>query len=191
MKSRAKPSREKLGTSIGNVFRAAREDIREEIESHKQGVILASTKGASEDYVWDLGTNLPYIDPVHILLEDFIANHPGEFSDSLAISNACASFLVALKWAREWIDQERVEGVWVISTDEVGPFVLNGFSCLKALSPGQSRPFAGTRDGLNLGEATVAIYVSKFRPTRADAVYFEYIENDAAGFAVTRPSSAG
>jgi Beta-ketoacyl synthase, C-terminal domain len=181
-------SREKLGNSIASVFAAARESIREQVKDHRQGIIFASTKGATEDYVWGAVEN---VDPVNLLLEDFLAKHPGEFRDSLSLSHACTSFLIALKWAHEWLLQERVDGVWVISADEVGPFVLNGFNCLKALSPGQTQPFSGNRDGLNLGEGTVAIYVSKFRPHTADAAYFTNIETDTEGFAVTRPSSAG
>jgi hypothetical protein len=181
-------SREKLGNSIASVFSAARESIREQVKDHRQGIIFASTKGATEDFVWGAVEN---VDPVNLLLEDLLAKHPGEFHSSLSLSHACTSFLIALKWAHEWIEQERVDGVWVVSADEVGPFVLNGFNCLKALSPGQTKPFSGERDGLNLGEGTVAVYVSKFRPHTADAVFFDHVETDTEGFAVTRPSSAG
>lgn len=186
--STAKSSREKLGNSVESVFLAARESIRENTQEHRQGVVLASTKGATEDFVWG---DHSYVDPVNLLLEDFKAKHPNEFAFSLSLSHACTSFLIALKWASEWILQDRVDGVWVLSTDEVGPFVLNGFNCLKALSPGRTKPFSGNRDGLNLGEGTVALYISKFRPHTGDAVYFENIDTDTEGFAVTRPSSAG
>ncbi len=78
-----------------------------------------------------------------------------------ALSNACASGLIALAQAARVIARGEADYVLVIGVDVLSDFVLAGFSSLKALSPRPCRPFDVSRDGLSLGEGAGAVLVGR------------------------------
>ncbi len=109
-----------------------------------------------------------------------------------AVSNACASGLVAIvqgAWLIQWGQADRV---LVIGVDTLTEFVLEGFSVLRAMSPRPSRPFDQSRDGLSLGEGAAALVLA--RPDQAGDHAEAYlsgwgISNDANH--ITGPSRTG
>lgn len=154
--------------------------------SPRLGVIFASTKGCIDDWVWQPAPALDR-DPLTPVLEGFIAAAGLEPSDSICVSNACASSVSALLLGAEWLRQERVDHVLVLAADHPARFVRKGFETLKVLSPTVCRPFARDRDGLVLGDAAAAILLSR------DEGLFELqgVATDTEGYAVTRPEHSG
>jgi 3-oxoacyl-(acyl-carrier-protein) synthase len=75
----------------------------------------------------------------------------------LAVSNACASGLVAVAQAARLLERGAAEAVLVVGVDVLADFLLAGFSSLAALSPRPCRPFDRDRDGLSLGEGAGAL----------------------------------
>jgi len=77
----------------------------------------------------------------------------------LSINAACASSTIALARGAAMIAQGECEAVFVCAYDAITEFIFCGFSSLKALSPLPSQPFDSKRQGLNLGEGAVGIFL--------------------------------
>lgn len=147
-------------------------------------LLFASTKGCVEDFVWKSAEGDPY-SPV---MEEFLRHSRLKPRRWLTVSNACASSHTAIQLARDWLGRGVARYALVLAADFVGPFVLQGFHSLGALSPTMARPFDGGRDGLLLGEAAGAVVLS--REGSGPALLGTAV--DCEGHAVTRPeSSAG
>ncbi len=110
----------------------------------------------------------------------------------LAVSNACASGLVAIMEARRILEQGRCARVLVVGVDILSEFVLSGFSCLKALGRGPCRPFDTRRDGLSLGEGAGAILLTRDPGPGALAVIRGWAAtNDATHITAPSRTAAG
>ncbi|MES2855939.1 MAG: beta-ketoacyl synthase N-terminal-like domain-containing protein [Bdellovibrionota bacterium] len=157
------------------------------------GVILASTKGVIEDFVWreDIPAETweATLDPIEPLLSSALKAFELNPGEKICISNACASSLAALTLAEMWIKRGRVDDVIILSADYAGPFVRKGFQSLRVLTPDKTMPFAGNRSGFHLGDAASAIVVSKF----SEGAVCEILKSaiDSEGYAVSRPSHSG
>jgi 3-oxoacyl-[acyl-carrier-protein] synthase I len=160
-----------------------------DFRSQRLGVILASTKGCIDDWVWKQNPDLPELngDPYVPVLEKFLAISELAPVETICVSNACASSLTAILLGREWLRQDRVDHVLVLAVDRAGPFVRKGFETLKVVSSSKSRPFAKNRDGLCLGDAAAAILLSR----EGGVVEIEAVATDTEGYAVTRPTQSG
>lgn len=152
------------------------------------GVILCSTKGYIEDFVWDENLSWDQFneDPYQLLLADFLKEAKLKPQRHLCVSNACASSLAGMFLADSWINLNIVEQVLVLSIDHIGPFIYNGFCALDALSETSVKPFDNQRDGLQLGEASSAILLGKKGPFKLAGVGL-----DTEGYAVSRPNKSG
>ena len=147
------------------------------------GVILASTKGLTEDVVW---TSSSDIDPLTPLLDDFISRHQLKPSRKICVSNACASSLAALALARMWLVD--LDHVIVLAADSVDSFVLHGFNGLRVLTNEVVRPFDGKRSGFYLGDAAACVLLSRKISSDTQLIDARF---DSEGYAVTRPSHSG
>jgi len=110
----------------------------------------------------------------------------------LAVSNACASGLVAIAAASRILARGEARTVLVIGVDVLGEFLLAGFSALAALSERPCRPYDESRDGLSLGEGAGAILLTTapISPARALAYVAGWsVTNDANH--ITAPSRNG
>jgi hypothetical protein len=152
-------------------------------------LIFASTKGCSEDFVWQEASPTAQ-DPFTGIVEDFFVRSQLQPNFWICVSNACASSHSAVVLAKEWIESKRVEQVIIIAADWIGPFVMQGFHSLKALSPSVMRPFSGQRDGLLLGEAAAALVLGHSKLQKTDPKIFG-AAIDCEGFAATRPTQTG
>ncbi len=147
------------------------------------GVILASTKGCSWDFISDgPGTS----DPLTPVLNEFLRAAELSPARALCVSNACSSGLAALELGRMWLAQG-LDEVLVIAADAVTPFVEKGFGALNLITQDAPRPFARGRSGFFLGEAAAAIWISK----RREGFYLHPVGMDSEGYAVARPSHSG
>lgn len=90
-----------------------------------------------------------------------IANHFGNQTMPLTVSNACISGLNAIIAASRELEAGRIKYAVVTGVDVLSKFVVSGFTCLKSLSPKPCRPFDIDRNGLNLGEAAATVVLKK------------------------------
>jgi 3-oxoacyl-(acyl-carrier-protein) synthase len=154
----------------------------------KMGVILSTTKGGIEDYVWDKNFAETQIDPLAVVLEKTLAKLPAQnWVLTQVVSNSCASSHASFALAKRWIESGAVQKVLILAGDLIGPFIHSGFQTLKALSSSNGKPFQLERDGLVLGEAMSAIMISQ------DYAEFELVDAQISNeaFTVTGPSPEG
>lgn len=88
----------------------------------------------------------------------------------IAISQACASGLIALEYAHELLRAKRCSEVVIFGFDTLSRFVTSGFSALGALSAQPARPFDVKRDGLSLGEGAALAIVRRGTAQKGDIV---------------------
>jgi len=110
----------------------------------------------------------------------------------LAVSNACASGLIAMVEAARILERGEADAVLVVGVDVLTDFVLSGFSAFRALSPQPCRPYDADRDGLSLGEGAGALCLAR-EPAEGEHALAELagwgISNDANH--ITAPSRTG
>lgn len=135
------------------------------------GVILASTKGISEDFIRSENPDLS-IDPLTPLLDDVVKRLELEPKRSLCVSNACSSGLAALKLAEIWLRQG-LDDVVIFAADSATKFVVDGFASLKL--------------GFSIGDAACVIWVSN----RNVNFNIRGVGLDSDGSIVTRPKTSG
>jgi len=82
------------------------------------------------------------------------------FQNSLVVSNACISGVLALIVAKRFLDSGKYDHAVVVGADALSQFVVSGFESLHALSSEPCKPFDAERKGINLGEAAAAIVLS-------------------------------
>ncbi|WP_353197533.1 beta-ketoacyl synthase N-terminal-like domain-containing protein [Parapedobacter defluvii] len=91
-----------------------------------------------------------------------IQHYFGFANAPITISNACISGALALSVARQLLQySDTYDQALVVGGDEISKFIVSGFEAFQALSDGRCRPFDRDRNGLNLGEAIAAAYVTK------------------------------
>ena len=179
---------EKILTAYHEASASLPPETRERLRSGAGvGVILASTKGMLEDFVWNANAAELTRDPLTPLLDDFLKTTELRPRKSLVVSNACSSVLSAARLALTWIQRQNFSEVVIVSADAATSFVQKGFGSLNLLTPDQIRPFDRGRTGFYLGDAACALVLSatpsKFR--------LSGIGLDAEGSPVTRPSASG
>lgn len=166
-------------------YAPVRENLRRD---EKFGVILASTKGMSEDFVWDAANPGHNSDPLTPILNEFLKRSELSPARSLCVSNACSSALAAMSLAEKWMAQGLTQ-VLILAADGVTPFVIKGFQSLKLVSPGQIKPFSADRTGFFLGDAAACLLLT--REPRTSGLRLHPVGLDSEGSAVTRPSHSG
>lgn len=84
----------------------------------------------------------------------------GFSSEPVVVSNACVSGVLAIAVAKRMIQAEAFDNAFVIAGDEVSEFVLSGFNSFQAMSEAPCKPYDKDRNGVTLGEATAAVYIT-------------------------------
>jgi 3-oxoacyl-[acyl-carrier-protein] synthase-1 len=119
--------------------------------------ILSTTKGnitALENYKKS-------IEEAHLsVLAKKIALYYGFTTEPIVVSNACVSGILAVAVAKRMIQSGFYDDAFLVAGDEVSEFVLSGFNSFQAMSEKPCKPYDKDRDGVSLGEATAAIYIS-------------------------------
>ncbi|HOE67415.1 MAG TPA: beta-ketoacyl-[acyl-carrier-protein] synthase family protein [Candidatus Hydrogenedentes bacterium] len=139
---------------------AARQALRQAPGSRdRTGLVLATTKadidGLGAALRGEIAQWPAHYDPAALAID--LAQALGLEGPVLAVSNACASGLVAVAQAARLLRRNDAERMLVVGVDVLHEFVLGGFSSLAALSPDPCRPFDANRTGLSLGEGAGAI----------------------------------
>ena len=102
-----------------------------------------------------------------------IADFFGFTLTPLVVSNACVSGVMAVSVAQSMIKSGYCSDAFVIAGDEVTDFVLSGFSSFQAMSSEPCRPYDKNRDGISIGEAAAAVYITNEKP--ATSISFEIL----------------
>lgn len=150
------------------------------------GVILASTKGCTQDIV--SGAEIHAVDPLTPLLDSALRALELQPARSVVVSNACSSGLAAARLAQMWIRQG-LNDVLILAADAASDFVRKGFQSLKLISTERPKPFAANRSGFLLGEATACVWLSG--DARDGISTLHQVGLDSEGSAVTRPTMSG
>lgn len=121
-------------------------------------LIISSTKGNV-----DLLQNLQGFPKERASLNSLaklIQNFFGFKTKPILVSNACISGGLAIVMAKRFIQAGKMNSAIVVAGDLVSDFVVSGFQSFNALSDTPCNPFSKNRNGISLGEAAAAIYVS-------------------------------
>lgn len=152
------------------------------------GLILASTKGLTEDFVWDQ-TSSDY-DCFTPVIEIISENFPAPLVRSATVSNACTSSHGAMELGQKWLNRKWVDNVLIVAIDMIGPFTLKGFQSLRALSEShQVKPFAKNRDGLLLGDGLAICTMSQ--SAWGERLELGPVKTLCEGNSATRPDVSG
>jgi len=90
--------------------------------------------------------------------------------------------------ANKWLEKKLVQHVLILAADFLGPFVVNGFQSLNALSLTTNKPFSKDRDGLQLGEAAAVILLGS---NQVGKYFLKNVNLFNEGHALTRPNPNG
>lgn len=115
-------------------------------------LILSTTKGN----IGALGAEPPYLSA----LAQKIADVLGISTPPVVVSNACVSGAMALSVAQRLLQGGVYNSALVVAGDEVSEFVLSGFGAFQAMSAAPCKPYDAQREGISLGEAAAAVYLS-------------------------------
>ena len=85
----------------------------------------------------------------------------GFITEPIVVSNACVSGILAVAVAKRMIQSGAYDNAFVVAGDEVSEFVLSGFNSFQAMSPEPCKPYDANRNGVTLGEAAAAVYLTK------------------------------
>ncbi|WP_241331116.1 beta-ketoacyl synthase N-terminal-like domain-containing protein [Chryseobacterium arthrosphaerae] len=140
-------------------------------------LILSTTKGNIS--LLKNQTGLP--DGVYLsALAQKTADFFGFKTKPIVISNACVSGVMAIAVAKNMIQAGRYKDAFVIAGDELSEFVISGFNSFQAIGSGPCQPYDKNRDGINIGEAAAAVYVTAEESTSQNGKFRFKVLGDSA-----------
>jgi 3-oxoacyl-[acyl-carrier-protein] synthase I len=89
-----------------------------------------------------------------------VAEYFGFQNQSIIISNACISGVMAIITGMRLLKAGQYENVVIAGADVISKFIVSGFQSFQALSPAVCKPFDKSRNGLNLGEGAATVILS-------------------------------
>ncbi len=92
-----------------------------------------------------------------------IADFFGFQTKPIVVSNACVSGVMAISVAKNMIQAGKYKDAFVIAGDEISEFVISGFNSFQAIGTEICKPYDKNRDGINIGEAAAAVYITSKR----------------------------
>ena len=123
----------------------------------KTAFILSTTKGN----ITALEGSEHLVAAAHLAgLAKKIALYFGFTTEPIVISNACVSGVLAVAVAKRMIQSNSYEDAFLVAGDEISEFVLSGFNSFQAMSESPCKPYDKDRNGVTLGEATAAVYIT-------------------------------
>ncbi|MCE3074859.1 beta-ketoacyl synthase N-terminal-like domain-containing protein [Chryseobacterium gwangjuense] len=115
-----------------------------------------------------------------------IADFFGFKTKPIVVSNACVSGVMAIAVAKNMIQAGKYKDAFVIAGDEISEFVISGFNSFQAIGTEICKPYDKTRDGINIGEATAAVYITRHYEEQSDEAISQ---NEKFSFKVLGDSS--
>lgn len=92
-----------------------------------------------------------------------IADFFGFKTKPIVVSNACVSGVMAMSVAKNMILAGKYKDAFVVAGDEISEFVISGFNSFQAIGTEICKPYDKNRDGINIGEAAAAVYITSKR----------------------------
>ncbi|MFZ4931538.1 beta-ketoacyl synthase N-terminal-like domain-containing protein [Chryseobacterium sp. Mn2064] len=125
-------------------------------------------------------------------LAEKIAHFFGFKTKPVVVSNACVSGVMAIAVAKNMILAGRYKDAFVIAGDELSEFVISGFNSFQAIGSGPCKPYDKNRNGINIGEAAAAAYITA-EPSENEATIFKVLGDSAVNDAnhISGPSRTG
>ncbi|SDJ75542.1 beta-ketoacyl synthase N-terminal-like domain-containing protein [Chryseobacterium jejuense] len=120
-------------------------------------LILSTTKGNIS--LLKNQTELPegvYLSQLAQKIADFF----GFKTKPIVVSNACVSGVMAIAVAKNMIQAGKYKDAFVIAGDEISEFVISGFNSFQAIGSEPCKPYDKNRNGINIGEAAAAVYIT-------------------------------
>ncbi|MGE4513825.1 MAG: beta-ketoacyl synthase N-terminal-like domain-containing protein, partial [Chryseobacterium sp.] len=121
-----------------------------------------------------------------------IADFFGFKTQPIVVSNACISGVMAIAVAKNMIQAGKYKDAFVIAGDEISEFVVSGFNSFQAIGTEICKPYDKNRDGINLGEAAAAVYITS-EPKNNENFSFKILGDSAINDAnhISGPSRTG
>ncbi|WP_223557672.1 beta-ketoacyl synthase N-terminal-like domain-containing protein [Chryseobacterium lathyri] len=121
-----------------------------------------------------------------------IADYFGFKTKPIVVSNACVSGVMAIAVAKNMIQAGKYKNAFVIAGDEVSEFVISGFNSFQAIGPEPCKPYDKNRNGINIGEATAAAYITSV-PNENEKFRFKILGDSSVNDAnhISGPSRTG
>jgi len=122
------------------------------------GLLISTTKG-----------NVDVLDEASLFPQERsylseLGKSVGEFfnfkNESIVVSNACVSGILAVAIAKRYINQGIYDHVFIASGDVVTEFILSGFNSFQAMSDMPCKPYCKKRTGINIGEVAASVLVT-------------------------------
>lgn len=157
--------------------------------SEETAFILSTTKGNIS--LLKNQTELP--EGVYLSkLAQKIADYFGSKTKPIVVSNACVSGVMAIAVAKNMIQTGKYKDAFVIAGDEVSEFVISGFNSFQAIGTEPCKPYDQNRNGINIGEATAAVYITS-NPSENEKLRFKISGDSAVNDAnhISGPSRTG
>lgn len=119
------------------------------------GIVFSTTKGNID--ALEHGENSSYFlaDLAKKVTKGF-----GLKAEPIVVSNACVSGIMAVSVAKRMIKSGQFKHCIVVGGDLFSRFVFSGFQSFKAISDSPCKPYDKDRDGITLGEAAAALFMS-------------------------------
>lgn len=152
-------------------------------------LILSTTKGNIS--LLKNQTELPegvYLSQLAQKIADFF----GFKTQPIVVSNACVSGVMAIAVAKNMIQAGKYRDAFVIAGDEISEFVISGFNSFQAIGSEPCRPYDKNRNGINIGEAAAATYITS-EPAEKEKFRFKVLGDSAINDAnhISGPSRTG
>ncbi|REC48323.1 beta-ketoacyl synthase N-terminal-like domain-containing protein [Chryseobacterium pennipullorum] len=121
-----------------------------------------------------------------------IADFFGFKTKPIVVSNACVSGVMAIAVAKNIIMTGRYRDAFVLAGDEISEFVISGFNSFQAIGSEPCKPYDKNRNGINIGEAAAAVYVTS-SPSEDEKFLFKIAGDSAVNDAnhISGPSRTG
>ena len=121
-----------------------------------------------------------------------LADYFGFKTKPIVVSNACVSGVMAISVAKNMIQAGKYKDAFVIAGDEISEFVISGFNSFQAIGSELCKPYDKNRNGINLGEATAAMYITS-TPSETEKLRFKVLGDSAINDAnhISGPSRTG
>ncbi len=121
------------------------------------GLIISTTKGNIDILnTTEFSEDRTYLSELGKKIASFFSFK----NDTIVLSNACVSGVLAIAVAKRFISQQLYDHVFIVGGDLVSEFILSGFNSFQALSAEPCRPYCKTRTGINIGEVATSILVT-------------------------------
>ncbi|SRX52933.1 beta-ketoacyl synthase N-terminal-like domain-containing protein [Aequorivita sp. CIP111184] len=158
--------------------------------NEKVGLIISTTKGNIDvlEKESEFPKNRAYLSELGKIIQNFF----GFKNESIVLSNACVSGVMAISVAKRFISEGKYDNVFIASGDLVTKFILSGFNSFQALSAEPCKPYDKYRVGINLGEVSASVLVTSSKeglPAEAVEILGDASRNDANH--ISGPSRTG